>query len=72
MNKLPFDMIYKQSSSSSGKHVWVFDFVHDNIGSFESFALCWDPHSNSWFTTPVAFLEPVITAKKVLSEELSK
>ena len=49
--------------------VHVYDFMHETIETFQTFALCWCPWNESWITVAVAYLSPIID-KKILNEVL--
>ena len=49
------------------REVHVYDFMHETIETFQTFALCWCPWNESWLTVGVVYLSP-ITDKKILNE----
>ena len=73
MINVPHEMIYKENINDEGRVVLVYDFIHDIVETFQTYALCWVPSSNSWLTTSVAFLTPVNKIKKKkLNEGVNK
>lgn len=64
MNNIPIKMIYKENHMDDGKEVLVYDFLHETIETYQSFALCWVPSSEMWITVPIVYLTPVMNFKK--------
>lgn len=66
---VPIRMMCKESGWSAAKEVLVYDFMHDIVDTFQSFALCWVPSSQGWITVNVACLEPILS-NKILKENV--
>lgn len=64
LNNSPLKMILQESFEDQPREVWVYDFMHDTVETFQSLALCWDPSSKVWLTIPVACISPIEHPRK--------
>ena len=67
-SNFPIKMIWQEAGWAKPKEVFVYDFMHDTVETFQSLALCWVPSSDGWATINVACLRP-ISKSKTLTED---
>ena len=69
MSNVPIPMLWQELDWQKTKKVLVYDFLHETIETFQTFALCWVPSTHMWLTIPISALKP--DTKTVLKEDIT-